>query len=169
MDIKAHARKSLETSRWLMESIIETLKDDDWFYQAHDKANHPLWIIGHLALADNMFGSQFREDKASKPDGWDDLFWFGSELKERSAYPAVDEVLAYFRDRREMFLAVLDDVTEEELAAPAPPEGAGSPIAGAPCIGHLFLFAGVHEAVHFGQLTVAHRGLGNPPLFTPGG
>jgi uncharacterized damage-inducible protein DinB len=55
-------------------------------------------------------------------------------------------------------------VSDDELAGPAPEAGARSPIAGAPNIGHLFLFAASHEAMHAGQLTVAHRALGHPPI-----
>ena len=34
-----------------------------------------------------------------------------------------------------------------------------------PNIGQVFLFASQHEALHDGQLTIAHRGLGHKPLF----
>lgn len=165
--LKAHARYALENARRITEGLIDAFKtDDDWFYQSHPKANHAMWIIGHLGLADNMFASRFRPDVASKPDGWDEVFWFGSELKsDRSAYPARDDVLAYFRQRREALMEVLEQLTDEELQEPAPPAGERSPIAGAPCIGHLLLFAAYHEGIHSGQLTIAHRGLGNPPMF----
>ena len=169
MEFKTQARYALETSRWFTERILENFTEDDhWFYQVHPRANHALWIVAHLGLADNMFASRFREDQASKPEGWDELFWFGSELKDdRSAYPSADDVLAYFRERREVLLDVLDNVTYEELSAEGPPKDAPSPIAGAPSIGHLFLFCARHESIHAGQLTVAHRGLGNAPMFAP--
>lgn len=170
MSLKAHARHSLGLSRRIMEGIIDSLKsDDDWFYQPHDKANHALWIIGHLGLADNMFASRFRENRANEPAGYKDLFWFGSEPSaDRSRYPPVEEVLAYFRERRETLLKVLDELTEEELSAAAPGADEGGPMAGAPSMGHAFHFVAYHEGVHNGQLTVCHRGLGNPPLFRPG-
>jgi uncharacterized damage-inducible protein DinB len=170
MDLKSHASYAVQRARWLSEQLLESFKtDDDWFFQVHSKANHATWIVGHLGLADNMFISKFRDNLAVKPDGWDDLFWFGSDLKEdRSAYPARDELLAYFRERRATLVEMIDDLSDEELSAPAPPADELSPIAGAPCVGHLLLFAAIHENTHIGQLTVAHRGLGNPPLFSPG-
>lgn len=168
MDFKAHAKQALGTSRGLIEGVLEAFKTPaDWLYQSHPKANHATWIIGHLGLADNAFIGNFREDLKQKPDGWDDFFWFGSELRaDTSVYPGSEELLGYFRERRETLLKVLDECTDEQLNAPAPTEG--SPIAGAPNIGHYFLFAAVHEGVHFGQLSVAHRGLGNGPMITPG-
>ena len=72
-------------------------------------------------------------------------------------------MLGYFRDRRAALLKVVDDLSDEELSAPAPEKN--SPIAGAPCIGHILLFAAYHEGVHSGQLTIARRGLGHDPLF----
>ncbi|MFT5525193.1 MAG: putative damage-inducible protein DinB [Pirellulaceae bacterium] len=169
MDFKAHAKYSLERARWLTEQLLESFKtENDWFYQSHDKANHALWVIGHLALADNMFASKFRESTGSKPDGYDELFWYGSELQDdRSKYPDKDEVLAYFRDRRENLMKVLDELSEEELSAPGPGPEESSPIAGAPALGQLLIFATYHEGMHTGQLTVAHRGLGQEPLFAP--
>ena len=169
MDLKAHAKYALESSRRLIEGALADFKTrEDWLHQSHPKANHAMWIVAHLGLADNMFASRFRPDVASKPDGWDDLFWFGSQLQEdASLYPPEAEVLAYFRDRREVLLKVLDELTEDELAGPAPGPDERSPLAGAPCIGHAFIFIAYHEGIHTGQLTVAHRGLGRPPMFGP--
>jgi hypothetical protein len=153
----------------MTDGLIAALKsDDDWFYQAHPVANHPLWIVGHLALADNLFASKFRPDTGHKPEGWDELFWFGSEISDdRQKYPPPQDVVAYFRERRENLLRVLDELSDTELAAPAPSAEERSPIAGAPDMGQLFLFAAYHEGMHSGQFTVAHRGLGNSPLLHP--
>jgi len=169
MDFKAHAKYMLEKARWMTEQMLESFtSEDDWFYQSHEKANHAMWIVGHLALADNMFASKFREATASKPAGFDELFWFGSELQDdRSKYPSKEEVLAYFRDRRDNLMKVVDELSEEELSAAGPGAEEMSPIAGAPSIGQLLIFAAYHEGMHTGQLSVAHRGIGQGPSFAP--
>ncbi len=169
MDQKTHMKYLLGRARWLTEQTAEAFKtEDDWFYQPFDKANYPIWVIGHLGLADNAFIGMFRDELTTKPDGWDELFWFGSELKEdRSVYPSAEEALAYFRERRETLLTAIDSLTDEDLAKEAPPADAMSPIAGAPNLAHIFFFASFHEGVHCGQLTIARRGLGNEPLFAP--
>jgi uncharacterized damage-inducible protein DinB len=166
MQFRDHAHFALAFSRRLTDGLLAEFKTrDDLLFQVHPKANHALWIAGHLAIADNTFINRFRPPMAEKPDGWDAMFWFGSQVtSDSSAYPQETEVLAYFRDRRAALLRVLDEVSDDELTGPAPPAGARSPIAGAPNIGHLFLFASTHEAMHAGQLTVAHRALGNAPL-----
>ena len=169
MDLKDHARYALTSQRFFTEQILEGFKSrDQWLYQSHPQANHAMWIVGHLGLAGNHFASMFRPEAADVPAGWEELFWFGSELKSNtSLYPAHEEALAYFRDRHNTLLKVLEDVSEEELNASAPAAGEPSPIAGAPCQGHAFLFAARHEAMHAGQLSIAHRGIGHAPLFSP--
>lgn len=164
--LRDHARYGLMFSRRLTEGLLACFKTrQDWLFQVHPKANHAMWIAGHLGLADNGIIKRFRPDAASKLEGWDAIFWFGSQVSaESSRYPAEAEVLEYFRERRAKLLAVLEELTDAELAAPAPAAGERSPIAGAPNIGQLFLFAATHEGMHAGQLTVAHRALGHPPL-----
>jgi len=150
----------------MSEKLFESLSTpEDWIFQVHPKANHAMWIAGHVALVDNSFISKFRPELAKKPEGWDELFWSKSQpTADVSRYPSSDEVLAYYRERRATLLRVLDELSEEELQGPAPPEGARSPLAGAPNMGHAFIFAAQHELMHAGQLTVAHRALGHAPL-----
>jgi uncharacterized damage-inducible protein DinB len=63
-----------------------------------------------------------------------------------------------------VLLKVLDELSEEELRAAAPAAGERSPIAGAPSLGHAFIFIAYHEGMHSGQLTVTHRALGHAPI-----
>ena len=166
MEVREHARHALSFSRRLTTGLLASFKTpEEWVFQIHPKANHALWIAAHIALADNSFVGKFRPAQANKPDGWDDLFWQASEPKpDATLYPPADEVLAYFHERRATLLRLLDEGTDEEFSAPAPPAGAKSPLAGAPNIAQSFIFIAQHEAMHAGQLTVAHRALGHAPL-----
>jgi uncharacterized damage-inducible protein DinB len=166
MELREHARYALKFSRRLSEGLLGSFKTpENWVFQIHPKANHPLWIAGHLALVDNAFINRFRPALATKPEGWDALFGFGSQPKpDANLYPNPDEVLSYFRRRREVLLNVLDELSEEELCAAAPAAGERSPIAGAPNMGHAFIFIAYHEGLHSGQLTVTHRALGHAPI-----
>lgn len=166
MELRDHARHLLLFSRRFTEGLLASLKTpEDWVFQIHPKVNHAMWIAGHLALVDNSFLCRFRPERGHKPEGWDGLFGFGSQPQPSvAAYPPADEVLAYLRERRTALLAVLDELTEEELRAAAPAAGQRSPIAGAPSLGHAFLFIAYHEGLHSGQLTVAHRALGHAPM-----
>jgi uncharacterized damage-inducible protein DinB len=166
MELRDHARHLLQFSRKFTEGLLCSFKTpEDWVFQIHPKVNHAMWITGHLGLVDNSFICRFRSDRGQKPEGWDRMFGFGSQPQPAAAaYPSAEEVLAYFRERRQALLAVLDEMSLEELQAPAPPAGERSPIAGAPSIGHGFIFVAYHEGLHSGQLTVAHRALGHAPV-----
>lgn len=166
MEIRDHARHALAFSRRLTSGLLASFKKpEDWVFQIHPKANHALWIAAHIALADNSFIGRFRPDQANKPQGWDELFWQSSEPKtDATLYPPADQVLAYFHERRLTLLQLIDEATDEQLSAPAPPAGAKSTLAGAPNIAHSFIFISQHEALHAGQLTVAHRALGHAPI-----
>jgi uncharacterized damage-inducible protein DinB len=166
MELREHARHALTFSRRLSSGLLASFKTpEDWVFQIHPKANHALWITAHIGLVDNSLTNRFRSDLTTKPEGWDALFSFGSQPKaDPELYPAAEDVLAYYHDRRAMLLRVLEELSEEELRAPAPAASERSPIAGAPSIGHIFIFASQHEAMHSGQLTVAHRALGHAPL-----
>lgn len=145
--------------------VAKMNSDSDWMYQAHPKANHPLWVIGHTALADNMFLAQIDESKNNKPEGWDEVFWFGSEIySDASKYPEISEVVSYYQERRETLIKEIENIDEEFLTKPTPDEGM---FADAPNMAQLFFFAAYHEGLHTGQFTIASRGLGNDPLFTP--
>jgi len=165
-DFKAHARHALLRTRSFTNEMLKSFETrSQWLLQPHRQANHALWIVGHLALADNMFASRFAPDTASKPDGWDEIFWKGSQIQSSSSYyPPTQDVQNYFNERRENLLQVLGNVTDTQLAAPAPGPDERSPIAGAPNMGQLLLFASQHEYLHNGQLSVARRALGRQPL-----
>ncbi len=169
MSIRQAAIHALNTSRNALNLVLEEFKtDDDWFTQPCPNSNHAIWIVGHLGLADNRFASRFRPDVDQIPEGWEELFWFGSEINpDRAAYPSKDDVLAYFHERRETLLKVIEECSDEELNAAAPPAGERGPISGAPNVGQLFLFGSFHEGIHMGQLTVAHRSLGREPVMKP--
>ena len=81
-----------------------------------------------------------------------------------SKYPSSDEVLSFFRERREKLLAAIEGLSDEFLNSPTPNEGM---FADAPNMAQMLIFTSYHEGIHSGQLSIAHRGLGNAPLFQP--
>lgn len=169
MELIQYAKHALTLSRKMAEQMLSAFEsEDDWFYRPFAEANPAVWIVAHLGIADNTFATVFRPEVNAKPDGWDDLFWFGSRMQDdRSIYPEPTAVLEYYRDRRETFLSVLDELTPADISKPAPAAGQRSPIAGAPNLGSWLWFALWHEGLHTGQLSVCHRGLGNAPLIQP--
>lgn len=165
MSIKQNVVYSLTQSRKMLEGLIESMKTrEDWLYQTHPTANHPLWVVGHLGLADNMFLKRL-DPSAGDDKDWDEAFWFGSEIHaESDRYPDTEEVVNYCRERRAKLMETIEGLTDEFLTSPTPDEGM---FAEAPNMAQMLIFIAYHEGVHTGQFTIAHRGLGNPPMFQP--
>ena len=165
MSIKANVLYSLEQSRRMLDGLIESMSSrEDWLHQVHPASNHPLWIVGHLGLADNMFLKRLDPEAGDDKD-WDDIFWFGSEIQsESSVYPNTDEVVAYCRERRAKLLKTIQGLSDEFLDSPTPDEGM---FADAPNMAQMLFFISYHEGIHCGQFTIAHRGLGHKPMFQP--
>lgn len=163
MSLTARLKANLVQAREMTEGIFATLKSpEEWTHQVHPKANHALWIAGHLGHADNFFISMIAPEKAVEKEGWGEAFGMGSQpTSDASAYPSVEEVLAYFRERRETMLAIVDSLSEEDLAKKTP-EGSPDFMSDYEQTLEMALW---HEGIHTGQLTVAHRSLGHSPLF----
>ena len=165
MSIKENVLYSLIQSRRMLTGLIEAMDTrEDWLFQVHPQANHPLWVLGHLGLADNMFLKRLDPESGDDKD-WDELFWFGSDLySDSSKYPATEEVLNYCIERRARLLETIEGLSDEFLNSPTPEDGM---FADAPNMAQMLLFISYHEGIHSGQFTIAHRGLGNEPMFKP--
>jgi uncharacterized damage-inducible protein DinB len=93
--------------------------------------------------------------------GFHERFSMGSQpVSDPAAYPAVEEVLTYMRERRQTLLALLDSMTDEDLHR-ATPEGAPDFLRD---LQSIFETVAWHEGLHSGQVSVARRSLGHPPL-----
>ncbi|MEX0866685.1 MAG: DinB family protein [Pirellulales bacterium] len=162
MALKERLRRQLESARQLTDGYLQSLtRPEEWTHQVHPRANHPLWIMGHLAQTDNFLVSLVAPEKALPLPQYQECFGMGSQpTDDLAAYPPVAEVQQTFRERRAAMLELLESITEEDLAAPLP--------AGTPDFlsdkGSAFEMAVWHEGMHSGQLSVARRSLGYDPL-----
>lgn len=165
MAVKDNIVYSLNQSRKMLDGLIDAMSSrEDWLYQVHPKANHPLWVVGHLGLADNMFIKRLNPE-AGDDKNWDEQFWFGSEISgDPTYYPETEEVIEYCRERRARLMELIEGLTDEFLNSPTPDEGMFSE---APNMAQMLIFIAYHEGIHTGQFTIAHRGLGNQPMFRP--
>lgn len=165
MDFKESVRFQLEHARRMTENLIKEFKNrGEWLFQPHPDANNAIWIVSHLGLADNYMMVQLRPDGDFKPESLHSRYWFGSKPSAAEAENvAIAEALEYMADRRKNLMSIFEDITEKEWNS-RPAEGS---FGNFPSLGHIFLFNSLHEGIHFGQLTVCHRALGNPPLKRP--
>ena len=155
-------QQGLNGARRYTEALIEKFATpEEWVAQPYPGANHALWCIGHIAGTDNMCLSILAPEKAREMKGYKELFGGGSTPQaDVSAYPPVEEVLAYFRERRETLLEVFAGLTDDDLDRETP-EGAPDFL---PTVGAVFNIAIWHEGLHAGQASIAHRSLGKPPV-----
>jgi hypothetical protein len=125
-------------------------------------ANHPAWILGHLAIATDYARQQLGLPAAC-PEAWHRRFGPGSTPEpDRALYPPKAELLAALEAG---IAGVLDALPGADPAAMAAPHGV--PIAflrdavptRADLLAHLLT---THPAVHLGQLSLWRRARGLP-------
>ncbi len=156
-------KTQLENVREISEGFLQAFETpEQWTHQVDPNANHALWFAGHMGVADNYFISVVDPDKSREAEGYSEVFGMGSQpTSDVDAYPPVDEVLSYMRERRSELLNILSGMGEADLTR-SKPEGAPDMFID---LASVFETAIWHEALHAGQVSVARRALGNAPLF----
>jgi len=146
-----------------LKMLLEGIDADKTTHQPYPGANHPVWIVGHIA--DSMgFGAQLAGVDYKAPDGYGALFGMNSSPEDAAAkYPDLAAVLAELDRAVGIIGPALEAVTDEQLAAEMPDEGFRKMM---PTVGDglTFLVNG-HITTHVGQLSAWRRACGMPPLF----
>jgi uncharacterized damage-inducible protein DinB len=152
-----------KTDEWVL-GAAEDMRDAPLTQPTTRGGNHPLWILGHLAVVEGEI-PHFISGEPNPAEHWKPLFGQGTQpTTDAGAYPPYDEVLKTYRELRARNLARLDEIDEAELdLAPAamPP---GSPL-GTITRGHLLLVIALHQMSHLGQIADARRAAGREPRF----
>jgi hypothetical protein len=165
--------KAIELVRWALENtdgltsrLIEDMRDAPLTRPTSSGGNHPLWILGHLALVEGAL-PQILFGEANPVEHWGPLFAPGTQpMANATAYPSFDEVLDTYRDLRAKNLRLLDEIGDAGLdrAPKAVPPGFEDEMR---TIGRTFLTIAQHQMLHLGQITDARRAAGRKPLFRP--
>ncbi len=152
----------LKGSRKFFHKLIGTLDDSQLLVRAGGKGNHALWIMGHLALADDVFVSAFREEPSCLPEEHGKLFAPGTApLDDTAAYPNRQELLQRLATARVRMLAWVKTLEGDAAWQPTP-----EPLAKiAPDAISTAYTMVKHESIHTGQVTCIRASLGLPPLF----
>ena len=163
MSQKERLQRQLERVRQNSERLLADFRSpEQWTFQVHPNCNHALWFAGHMATSDNFFLSLVAPEKSQKLPEFQAKFGMGSQpTSQVNEYPPLESVLATMRERRQTLLAVLDRLSDEDLAKKTP---AGAPDF-LPDVASVFELAIWHEGQHSGQVSVARRALGHKPLF----
>ena len=156
------AIQQLSGSRGYLLGLLETLSDDHMTARAAGVGNHAAWVMGHLAYADDLFVSAFRDEPGTVPTGYAEQFGPGTVVSNNASdYPGRAELLAQLastRDRTLEWTKTLDG----DAAWQAAPEAIASVAPNAIAAAHTL---SQHEFLHAGQLTTIRASLAMKPVF----
>ena len=162
MNAKQHALVLLAFTRDKTNRLLEDIPEDKLLHQPVPSGNHALWVMGHLAYADDTFATFYDGGGTRLPPEHAKLFGMGSRpTADPAAYPPPAQVRERFAATRQRILdaaeaagaALLDEPLPEDFQSFAPDK-----------LGMLLSIAW-HEGLHAGQLTTIRRSLGIDPIF----
>jgi hypothetical protein len=139
------------------------MRDEPMTRTTSRDGNHPLWIVGHLAVVEGSV-PQILFGEPNPVQHWWPLFGQGTTPTDDSGeYPPFDEVLATYRDLRAKNLARLEGIGEAGLGATpkAVPPGFENEMT---TIGQTFLVMALHQMFHLGQVADARRASRRAPF-----
>jgi hypothetical protein len=144
--------------------LIEDMREHPLVQPTQAGGNHPLWVLGHLAVAEGSFYHMLTGEPHPL-EHWRPLFDAGSEpVADETAYPSFEEVRNSYRELRERNLKLLDSFGDDGIAE--------SPNAKPPTItpeyfssvAQTFVTMAVHQSFHGGQVADSRRAAGRRPL-----
>jgi uncharacterized damage-inducible protein DinB len=158
-------RMAMERSANTALALVEDMRDAPLTFPTAQGGNHPLWILGHIAVAEGKVIQEIMLGGTNPLAHWMGLFGFGSQpVAEAARYPSFDQVLQSFQEVRAQSLQALDSLTDNDLEKPSkacPPQF--KPFVGT--IGQCLQQIILHPMYHAGQASDARRMAGRKPLF----
>jgi hypothetical protein len=147
----------------LVGKLIEDLHGDDLIATpAGQGGNHALWILGHLAWAEERLIVCFANGRDHPHPQWEAQFGMGAlPVADAGKYPSKDELWDRWRRVRTNTLQTLADFDDAGLAARSFAKDADH----LATIDNCFMAAVTHTAFHCGQLADIRRALGRKPVF----
>lgn len=156
-------RWALATSDGLTTRLVEDMRENPLARPTSRGGNHPLWVLGHIAVVEGMIPhTVFGE--ANPVQHWWPLFGTGSQpTGDPGAYPPFEEVLATYRDLRKKNVGRLEEVGEAGLEQPPKviPPGFEDRMK---TIGRTYHLIALHQMFHLGQVADARRAAGKGPF-----
>jgi len=153
----------VERVRGFTLTIAKEFSDGDMMYQPKEGLNHPLWILGHIALSqDSLIRAMCCGKEKKRPD-WAALFGMKTKPSaDRGAYPSREAILNEMAAIQRESVEALRAMPDEELFAPLPKGVSGPPFLKMRADAAMLAIS--HEGMHQGQLLYLRRMLGKPPM-----
>jgi len=153
-------KQTLDTSDTILRRYVGDLDQAQMTARPAPGMNPISWQIGHLLAVEKKIIDGLKSGSSpSLPDGFDEAHGKDAGLSDDvTRYATRDEYLNLFAAQREATKRVLDELTEDELAA----EPANTFGGMCPTKGHLINFLGAHVLMHVGQFVPVRRNSGKP-------
>lgn len=151
----------LRWTRGVSESMLREWPVDRYTFQRTPEDNHPLWVMGHLAVTDVWTAGVLGATGVTVPESFRTLFGQGtSPSADASAYPPVPEVRRVFDETHTALVGWLAGASDDVLMKPLVEKSGGFAADGYDAVAkHAW-----HEAWHFGQVATLRKALGLPKV-----
>ena len=163
MSVFDYIKQSLEASKGWASGLIQDMADAPLTQPTPNGGNHPLWVLGHLVVAESILFDQFVGGRPNRFPELESLFSIGSTpTTDGSQYPSMDELFAKWEQIRADVVAHLDSLSEEDLKGSThAPEDFGEMFG---TVGGCYIAMTTHVSFHSGQVSDARRAAGRDPL-----
>jgi len=148
----------LATAEFLFTQLTTDMSDDEYFKVPVAGANHPAWLVGHVAVSNDRMSAAACGTDPKTSQATQELFMAGSTCHDDpSKYPSRAEIDALFRDTQALTVERLKGFDDSKWEDPSP-EGWNKEFF--PTLGTLWTLIGTHPFWHVGHLTVCRKVLG---------
>jgi len=151
--------ENLKQSAQRVLARVEDMREHALVFPTPRGGCHTLWILGHLAFIEGQVIHEFMRGEPNPLADWEPIFDGPEPSGDPRDYPPFDAVLATCREIRQSTVALLEQLTEDELDAP----GAKVPPGWEASFGTVrrcLQFVADHWFMHRGQLADARRAAG---------
>jgi hypothetical protein len=156
--------RSLTGSAEMLKMTIADMSDADLLTRPCPGANHPLWQLGHLCVAEtNLMNGVKPGSMPELPAGFAARFENKktNNIDDPKLLATKQQIVELFAKVRAATIATVQTLSEADLDKPAPEQFRKF----FPTMGDLVGLQTTHVMMHLGQIQVARRKLGKPILF----
>ena len=156
-------RRTIEFSNSVCSAYLSDLTDEELMMRPVEGANHIAWQLGHLIVSEhNLINIVCPGSMPDLPDGFENQYESEHSASDSpSDFHSKDQFFAAFAEQRNATLSALDQLSPDELMAPAPNNIHDL----CQTVAEVFALQGQHWLMHGGQWAILRRKLGKPPLF----
>lgn len=159
MNSRDYALSALKFVRGMSNDMLKGYPEDRMTHQNSPSDNHPVWVMGHLAMTDGWALSLLGGTAPAIPDTYKEIFGPGTKpTSDSKAYPPAPDVRRVFDDVRTALIRWYETAPDAALTVALSDKSGGffnDPI-------DALIKLGWHEGWHFGQVATIRKSLGLP-------